>query len=200
MESIRTILAITVAKWLKIQQMDVKGAYLNGTLKETLYMRQPDGYSDGSGRVCHLIRTLYGLKQSSCEWNEQFNNRMMAKGYKCLHADPCVYTCSEGERVAIVTVWVDDILLFADSAETMDQMKNDIHTEWETTDMGEPNKIVGIRITQFPGEISISQKQSIQNMSPDGTPSQLQGFNSRPLARREGKWMRREGEAAILCP
>ena len=89
---------------------------------------------------------------------------MMAKGYKCLHVDPCVYTCSEGEHVAIITIWVDDILLFADSAETMDQMKNDIRTEWETTDMGEPNKIVGIGITQFPREISISQKQSIQNI------------------------------------
>jgi hypothetical protein len=89
---------------------------------------------------------------------------MMAKGYKRLHADPCIYTCSEGERVAIVTVWVDDILLFADLAETMDQMKNDIRTKWETMDMGELNKIVGIGITQFPEEISISQKQSIQNI------------------------------------
>jgi hypothetical protein len=127
-------------------------------------MRQPDGYSDGSSRVCHLIRTLYGLKQSGREWNEQFNNRMTAKGYKRLRANPCIYICSEGERVVIVTVWVDDILLFTDSAETMDQIKNNIRTEWETTDMGEPNKIVGIGITQFPGEISISQKQSIQNI------------------------------------
>jgi hypothetical protein len=129
MELIRAILAIAVAKRLKIQQMDVKGTYLNGILKETLYMHQPDGYSDGSSRVCHLIRTLYGLKQSGREWNEQFNNRMTAKGYKRLCADPCIYTCSEGEHVAIVTVWVDDILLFTDSAETMDQMKNDIRTE-----------------------------------------------------------------------
>jgi Reverse transcriptase (RNA-dependent DNA polymerase) len=43
MESIHAILAIAVAKRLKIQQMDVKGAYLNGILKETLYMRQPSG-------------------------------------------------------------------------------------------------------------------------------------------------------------
>jgi hypothetical protein len=61
-ESIHAILAIAVAKQLIIQQMDIKGAYLNGTLKETLYMRQPDGFEDGSSRVCHLIKTLYGLK------------------------------------------------------------------------------------------------------------------------------------------
>jgi hypothetical protein len=59
---------------------------------------------------------------------------------------------------------VDDLLLFADSAETMEEMKRDIRTEWETTDMGEPSKIVGIEITMSPGKIIISQKKSIQRI------------------------------------
>jgi len=46
----------------------------------------------------------------------------------------------------------------------MEEMKKDIHTEWETTDMGEPTKIVGIEITQSPGQISISQGKSIENI------------------------------------
>ena len=70
----------------------------------------------------------------------------------------------EGEKMAIVTMWVDDLLLFADSAETMAEIKTDICTEWETTDMGEPSKIVGIEINQSPDGISISQKQSIQSI------------------------------------
>jgi len=148
MESICTILAIAVTKGLMIQQMDVKGAYLNGTLKETLYMCQPDGFSDGSGRVCHLIKTLYGLKQSGCEWNAEFDAKMHKHGYKCLYADPCMYTHSKSRKMAIITVWVDDLLLFADSAENMEEIKKDIHTEWEATDMGEPTKIVGIEITK----------------------------------------------------
>jgi len=44
--------------------MDVKGAYLNGQLKETVYMHQPKGYEDTTGQVCKLVKTLYGLKQS----------------------------------------------------------------------------------------------------------------------------------------
>jgi hypothetical protein len=163
-ESIHTILAITVTKQLMIQQMDIKGAYLNGTLKETLYMCQPDGFEDGSGRVCHLIKTLYRLKQSGHEWNAEFDIKMQKHGYKRLHIDPCVYTCSNENTTAIITVWVDDLLLFANSAESIEKMKKDIRTEWETTDMGEPTKIVGIEITQSPGWISISQKQSIQNI------------------------------------
>ena len=164
MESIRAILAIATEKHLLIRQMDVKGAYLNGTLKETIYMKQPDGFADGSGRVCRLKKTLYGLKQSSREWNTKFDTKMRQQGYQCLRADPCVYTCSDADKTAIVTVWVDDLLLFADSVKTMEEMKTDIRTEWETTDMGEPSKIVGIEITQSPGQIKISQKQSIQRI------------------------------------
>ena len=44
--------------------MDIKGAYPNGNLQGNVYMRQPESYDDGSGRVCLLIKTLYGLKQS----------------------------------------------------------------------------------------------------------------------------------------
>jgi len=47
----------------------------------------------------------------------------------------------------IITVWVDDLLLFATSDSLMEKMKKDIHTEWETTDLGEPSKIIGIEIT-----------------------------------------------------
>jgi hypothetical protein len=114
MESIRAVLAIATAKKLLIQQMDVKGAYLNGTLKETIYMRQPDGFEDGTKRVCHLKKTLYGLKQSGREWNAEFDTKIRAKGYKRSRADPCIYTRSDNEKTAIVTVWVDDLLLFAE--------------------------------------------------------------------------------------
>ena len=64
---IRSILSIVQAKNLLIQQMDVKGAYLNGTLKERIYMKQPEGFEDDTNHVCLLKKTLYGLKQSRQE-------------------------------------------------------------------------------------------------------------------------------------
>ena len=144
--------------------MDVKGAYLNGTLKETIYMRQPEGFEDSTGRVCHLIKTLYGLKQAGREWNAEFDRKMRLRGFKRLRSDPCVYIRSKDIENAIITIWVDDLLLFADSAATMIKMKKDIQDEWETTDMGEPSKIIGIEITLSKGSISISQKQSIKKI------------------------------------
>ena len=64
LETIQALLPIVVRDNLKIQQMDAKGAYPNSILHEKVYMKQPEGYDDKSGRVCELIKMLYGLKQS----------------------------------------------------------------------------------------------------------------------------------------
>jgi hypothetical protein len=55
MENIREILALVPIKGLKVQQMDIKGAYLNGILKEKVYIQQPEGYNNGSGKVALLL-------------------------------------------------------------------------------------------------------------------------------------------------
>ena len=52
LETIRAILALAVKEDWEIQQMDVKGAYLNGNLKEEIYMKQPEGFSDGTSQLC----------------------------------------------------------------------------------------------------------------------------------------------------
>ncbi len=123
-----------------MQQMDVKGAYLNGTLKERVYMRQPEGFEDGTGRVCLLTKTLYGLKQSCCEWNIELDNKMRKHRYTRLRSDPCAYVRRHRGELAIVTVWVDDVLLFAPSETTMKGVKDDLHAKWQVTDLGEPSK------------------------------------------------------------
>jgi hypothetical protein len=76
LEMLHAILAMAVTKDFQIHQMDMKGAYLNGTLKETIYMRQPQGYEDESGKVCLLIKTLYGLKQAGHEWNLKLDEKL----------------------------------------------------------------------------------------------------------------------------
>jgi len=79
------------AKKLVVQQMDVKGTYLNGILKEKVYMHQPEEFEDETKKICLLIKTLYGLKQSGCEWNIQFDVRVRKHGFLRLHLDPCIY-------------------------------------------------------------------------------------------------------------
>ena len=91
MDMLCAILALVPLKNLQLNQMDVKGAYLNGILQETIYMEQPEGYEDGTGRVCRLVKTLYGLKQAGQEWNKELDGKLKDHEYQCLLSDLCVY-------------------------------------------------------------------------------------------------------------
>jgi hypothetical protein len=127
-------------------------------------MRQPEGFDDGTGRVCELIKTLYGLKQSGREWNKELDEKLRKRGFERLRSDPCAYIRRKGRDLAIITVWVDDLLLFASSDKLMEKMKNDVHSEWKVTNLGEPTRIVGIEITRTENSITISQKQYIDTI------------------------------------
>ena len=81
METIRAILALIPIEKLKVQQMDIKGAYLNRILQEKVYMQQPEGFEDGTDQLCELVKTIYGLKQSGHEWNREFDNKIKKFGF-----------------------------------------------------------------------------------------------------------------------
>ena len=164
LETIRAILAIAPSRKLHIHQLDIKGAYLNGTLKEKVYMKQPEGYEDGTGRVCQLIKTLYGLKQAGREWNLELDRKMQKRGYSRLRSDPCVYIYRVDDDFVAITVWVDDMLLFSTTIELKMKAINDIESEWQITDLGTPTKIVGIELTITPDSIFISSSSYINSI------------------------------------
>ena len=164
METIRAILAIAPTKKLYIQQLDIKGAYLNGVLKERVYMKQPEGFDDGTGRVCQLIKTLYGLKQAGREWNLELDSKLLKRGYARLRSDPCIYIWRKNDDFVTITVWVDDMLLFATTIQLKNKAKADIESKWEVTDLGTLTKIVRIELTIAPDAISISSSKYIENI------------------------------------
>ena len=77
------MLAIAAYYDYEIWQMDVKTAFLNGFLKEELYMMQPEGFVDpkNANKVCKLQRSIYGLVQASRSWNIQFDEMIKAFGF-----------------------------------------------------------------------------------------------------------------------
>jgi hypothetical protein len=91
LETFRFLLALATRYKLKIHGMDVVAAYLNGELEEEVYMEQPAGFNDGTGRVFKLNLSLYGLKQSGRVWNQKLNSSFEKLGFKRLIADQCVY-------------------------------------------------------------------------------------------------------------
>jgi len=155
-ETIRALLAMVACKKLKVRQLDVKGAYLNGILTQPIYMEQPISFEDGSRLVCLLIKSIYGLKQAGQVWNIEFDQVIRRLGFRALILDLCTYILREGINFVIVTVWVDDLLLFAMTEKLIEWTKAGLEAEWELTDLGEPVKIVGIEITLSDCSVTIS--------------------------------------------
>jgi len=82
-ESLRVVLALAAQKNLKVHQMDVKTAFLNGELNEVIYMKQPQGFieEDCENLVCKLKRSIYGLKQSPRCWNSALDDHLRKIGF-----------------------------------------------------------------------------------------------------------------------
>jgi hypothetical protein len=83
MTTIRTVLTIAAHRDWEIHQVDIKSAYLNAALKDTIYMRAPPGYlkTEDFGKVLLLLRSLYGLKQAGFEWSEKLEKFFLDYGF-----------------------------------------------------------------------------------------------------------------------
>ena len=136
-ESLRTVIAFAVQHGLELHQMDVTTAFLNGELKEEVYMRQPEGFA-AKGKedlVCKLKKSIYGLKQSPRCWNSALDNYLKELGFLQVSGDPCLYVSSEGEML-IIAVYVDDILLAGASSKKLNAVKQALSKKFEMKDMG----------------------------------------------------------------
>jgi hypothetical protein len=121
-------------------------------------MKQPESFEDGTKHVCKLKKTLYGLKQSGCEWNKELDRHLKTKGFGNTQSDPCAYVRhQESSNMEIITVWVDDLMIFAPSGKSMTRLQNDLRSVFDLTDLGAPAKIIGIEISQTTNTIMLSQ-------------------------------------------
>ena len=132
-----------------VHQMDVVTAFLNGDLKEEIYMEQPPGFTQPGKEklVCKLKKSLYGLKQAPRCWNEMFTQHMRSLGFKQSGADSCVFIrVTKGKKVEAIAVYVDDLILLAETSEEMQQMKKSLSDIFRMKDMGELHYCLGVNI------------------------------------------------------
>jgi hypothetical protein len=94
LESIHIILAYATYHGFKLYQMDVKSAFLNGPIKEEVYIEQPPGFEDSEypNHVYKLSKALYGLKQAPRAWYECLRDFLITNGFKVRKADPTLFT------------------------------------------------------------------------------------------------------------
>jgi transposase InsO family protein len=166
LDTFRTITSLAAIHSWKMFQLDVKSAYLNGHLDEEIYMKQPPGFEDDSGRVCKLNRALYGLKQAGNVWNREFNSAMNALGFMQLKTDNCCYIRRSGTSVTILLVWVDDIIGYTSNDAEVRRVTSELASKFEITVIGQPDMLLGMKIIKNDdlGTISLSQEHYIDAM------------------------------------
>lgn len=137
-ESLRLLLALAAQFCLTLTQFDVSTAFLHGELEE-IYLTQPEGFDDGTKRVCRLHKGLYGLRQSPRTWNEHVDKTLRGAGLKQLKSDPCVYVDSHPSHRLILSLWVDDGMIFSDSQERTENVLKNLRKNYDIT-LSVPNK------------------------------------------------------------
>lgn len=90
-EIVRILFAIIVQFNMHAIQLDVKAAFLYGNLKEPVYIEQPQGFEDGTDRVCLLHKSLYGLRQASKCWYIRFHEFLLKFKFASCKSEPCLY-------------------------------------------------------------------------------------------------------------
>ena len=156
MESIRMILAYASSKNIKVYQMDVKSAFLNGELEEEVYIEQPEGFAEKEDYVCRLRKALYGLKQVPRAWYARLDKYLHEQGFKKGSADSNLYMKVENEHMIITEVYVDDIIFGSDDDRLSQQFSEDMQKEFEMSLLGELKFFLGLQISQQKNGILIS--------------------------------------------
>ena len=148
LKSIRILLSIAACLNYEIWQMDVKTAFLNGYLEESIYMMQPEGFvaKGQEQKVCKLLRSIYGLKQASRSWNLRFDETIKTYGFEQNVDEPCVYKYIKEKKVVFLVLYVDDILLIGNDAEILSNVKKWLAEQFQMKDLGEASYVLGIQI------------------------------------------------------
>ena len=194
--SVRLVLAIVANLNLKLYQMDVKIAFLNGELDEEIYMDQPIGFvtKGQKHKVCKLKRSIYGLKQSSRQWYLRFHRAVLSNGFTMIEEDHCVYVKRSKGSFIILSLYVNDILLAGNDMEKIITTKGWLSSNFEMKDMGEIDYILGVKILKDRSKklLGLSQQTYINKVL-----KHFQMHNCKPIDTSVAK---NESLSLDMCP
>ncbi|CAI7894164.1 unnamed protein product [Closterium sp. NIES-53] len=136
--TLRIFLSIVAVLDLKLMQLDMKNTFLQSKLDRVLYMYQPDHFNDGTGRVCKLLKSLYGLKKSPLLWYTALNNVLVGNGWKKSQVNEALY----------FKVYVDDLLVASSSTAMLKELKELLEAAFELREISLVQKYLGLEIVR----------------------------------------------------
>ena len=137
--TMRTLIALDAIHDLVVHQMDVKTSFLNGDLKEEIYMTQRESFVvlGQEDKVRKLRKSLYGLKQALKQWYEKFNITLLDNDFVVNSSNTCVYSKIIGSDCVIICLYVDDMLIFGPNVNVINETKNFLSSKFERKELGE---------------------------------------------------------------
>ena len=163
--SICVVLALAALNDWEVEQVDVKNAYLNAQLTETIYMAQPPGFIEPGQvhKVCQLLKALYRLKQAGRCWYQRICKVFAKFGYTRCIVECCAFFKWVDNNVIIVVMAVDDLTLVSSSKTLLLQSKDELKSEFEISDMDEIHWLLGVEVKRNHNArtVTLSQKAYI---------------------------------------
>nr|GEZ35318.1 uncharacterized mitochondrial protein AtMg00810-like [Tanacetum cinerariifolium] len=136
-------------------------AFLNGNLREEVYVSQPDGFvdADNPNHVYKLKKALYGLKQAPRAWYDMLSSFLLSQDFSKGSVDPTLFIRRNGNDLLLVQIYVDDIIFAASTLELCDLFANLMCSKFKMSMMGKISFFLGLQISHKPRGIFINQSK-----------------------------------------
>ncbi|WVZ98660.1 LOW QUALITY PROTEIN: hypothetical protein U9M48_044068 [Paspalum notatum var. saurae] len=166
LEAIRFLLAYATHHDMKLYQMDMKSAFLNGYINELVYVEQPPGFEDpsNSNHVYRLSKALYGLKQAPRAWYERLRDFLIEKYFTIGRVDTTLFTKKTDNDLFVCQVYVDDIIFGSTNKEYCKEFGNLMTKEFEMSMIGELTFFLGSQIKQLKERTFIYQEKYTRDL------------------------------------
>ncbi|GJS62129.1 retrovirus-related pol polyprotein from transposon TNT 1-94, partial [Tanacetum coccineum] len=167
MDTVRAIISLADPKGWLLYQLDVKSAFLNGELKEEVYVNQPQGFEvEGKEeKVYKLKKALYGLKQAPQAWYSQIDGYFKEKGFDQSESEPTLYVKNQGTSdILIVALYVNDLVFTGNNKKMIEDFKNEMMQKYEMSDLGILNHFLGMEIYQDEDGVFICQENYVEKI------------------------------------
>ncbi|GJV80873.1 putative ribonuclease H-like domain-containing protein, partial [Tanacetum coccineum] len=165
-EAIRLFLAFASYMGFMVYQMDVKSAFLYGSIDEEVYVTQPKGFVDPQypKKVYKVVKALYGLHQAPRAWYATLSTFLLKHGYRRGTIDKTLFLKKHKRDIILVQVYVDDIIFGSTKKAWCDDFEALMKGEFEMSAMGELIFFLGLQVQQRPDGIFIGQDKYVQEI------------------------------------
>ncbi|GJT55103.1 putative ribonuclease H-like domain-containing protein, partial [Tanacetum coccineum] len=162
-EAIRLFLAYASFMGFLVYQMDVKSAFLYGTIKEEVYVTQPPGFKDPDhpDKVYKVVKALYGLHQAPRAWYETLANYLLENRFKRGKIDQTLFIKKQKGDILLVQVYVDDIIFGSTNNELCIGFEKLMKDKFQMSSIGELTFFLGLQVQQKEDGIFISQDKYV---------------------------------------